>query len=101
MYKSRMVYQRMKRPCCQVSMPLLLHQFSRVMHPALSKKIVHGTTLSVSENITPLNIFLYSAELASVPKHWPMLLAFVSEHYTVHQRTQSWAVFGTGGSLSA
>lgn len=38
MYKSRMAYQRMKRPCCQVSMPLLLHQFSRVMHPALSKK---------------------------------------------------------------
>lgn len=69
MYKSCMVYQRMEQPCCQVSIMLLLHQLARVMRPALSKKIVHAMVLSISENITPLSIFLYSAELASVPEH--------------------------------
>lgn len=83
-------------------MPLLLRQLARVMHPALSKKL-YMEWRSQSQKISHLSaFFLYSAELASVPKHWPLLLGFVSEHYTpytVCQCTQLWPVFGTAGSL--
>lgn len=57
-YKSyvQVMLQRMKRPSCRVSMPLLLRHLARVMHPALSKEL-YMEWRSQSQEISHLSAF--------------------------------------------